>query len=539
MTELIRIDPTARLDALRSQVAQFRRTHIVVELPDGWEGLANAARMRLLQRQVQVQRCHMAVVTRDAATVRAAHAVGVPVFGEVETAFAREWRMDPTLPLVDLRNPALGLPEPPRYRREKVLTQTALPQQYQARQRRIATEERARRRSIPSWLVWVGYGGMAGLIVLLLALFGLFVLPAATITVTPGTAPLSVTTRLVADPDIEESNLAARKIKGRLVETIIEEQAVSNTSGSLQKPTINATGEVVFSNLGTEEVRVPLGTTVSTGTGTPVSFRTLNEGVIPGGVGQRVAVAVEALEPGISGNVRANTITNIDGPLRFRARVSNPNGTGGGGSELVRAVTQADKDKLLEETQARAEGRAVAALQEKLNPGEWLPPESVQTFVVAQAFDQYNDDAADQVNLTLRLLVQGVAVDEAEAREVLQAAAESEMPAQAKLVANSLVGQRVPGAAPVGRGVEFTMTVNADYVIPVDPAEVRSAVAGQTEEEAARTLNERWLLAAPPNFYRDPQWLATLPALPSRIQVRVNYGDTAAAGPAAAVPATP
>jgi hypothetical protein len=163
----------------------------------------------------------------------------------------------------------------------------------------------------------------------------------------------------------------------------------------------------------------------------------------------------------------------------------------------------------------------------------------VQTFVVAQAFDQYNDDAADQVNLTLRLLVQGVAVDEAEAREVLQAAAESEMPAQAKLVANSLVGQRVPGAAPVGRGVEFTMTVNADYVIPVDPAEVRSAVAGQTEEEAARTLNERWLLAAPPNFYRDPQWLATLPALPSRIQVRVNYGDTAAAGPAAAVPATP
>ena len=377
---------------------------------------------------------------------------------------------------------------------------------------------------------------MGGLILLMLATFGLYVLPAATITVTPGTAPLSVTTRLIADPDIDESNLAARKIKGRLVETIIEEQAASNTSGSLQKPTIKATGEVVFSNLGTAEVKVPVGTTVSTGTGTPVNFRTLSEGVIPGGVGQRASVAVEALDPGIGGNVRANTITNIDGPLRFRVRVSNPNGTGGGGSELVRAVTQEDKDKLLAATQTLAEGRAVAALQAKLNPGEWLPPESVQTFVVAQAFDQYNDDAADQVNLTLRILAQGVAVDEAEARDILQAAVESEMPEDAKLVANSLTAQRVPGAAPVGRGVEFTMTVNADYVIPVDPAAVRNAVAGKSEEDAAQALNERWLLAAPPAFYRDPQWLATLPALPSRIQVRVNYDDPAAASSAPATP---
>ncbi len=437
--------------------------------------------------------------------------------------------MEPTLPTVDLRNPALGLPEPPKWRRAGIIVRTALPSQFQARQRRIGIEERAQRRGTPAWLVWAGYGVMAALIVLLLAVFGLYVLPAATITITPGTAPLSVTTRLTADPDITESNLTARKIKGRLVETIIEEVAASTTSGSLQKPTIKATGEVVFSNLGTAEAKVPVGTTVSTGTGTPVNFRTLSEALIPGGVGQRVSVAVEALEPGIGGNVRANTITNIDGPLRFRARVSNPNATAGGGSELVRAVTQEDKDKLLADTQARAEAGAVAALQAKLNPGEWLPPESVQTFVVAQAFEQYNDDEADQVNLTLRLLAQGVAVDEAEARDVLQAAAENEMPPQAKLVADSLVAQRVPGAVPVGRGVEFTMTVNADYVIPVDPAEVRSAAAGKSEDDAARTLSERWLLAAPPTFYRDPDRLATLPALPSRIQVRVNYDEPSAA----------
>jgi hypothetical protein len=267
---------------------------------------------------------------------------------------------------------------------------------------------------------------------------------------------------------------------------------------------------------------------VSSGTGTSASFRTVSEAEIPGGVGQRVTVPIEALEPGIEGNVRPNAITNIDGPLRFRARVSSPNGTGGGGSELVGAVTQEDKDKLLAETVARAEARAVDALQSKVEAGEWLPAESVQTFVVAQAFDQYNDDEADQVNLTLRLLVQGVAVNENEARGILQLAVEDALPDDARLVADSLTAQRVPGAEALGRGVAFTMTVNADYLIPVDPGEVRSAAAGLTQEDAARVLQERWMLSAPPEFYQDPDWLGTLPALPSRIQVRVVLDEPTA-----------
>lgn len=527
MTELIIVPLDARLDAVRQQLAQYRRAAIVLEIPEGWDGLANAARMRLVQRQAIVQLCQVAIATRDAATVRAAGVVGIPVFADVSDALARTWQMEPALPYVDLRNPALGLPEPPPWRtdkrRNRILARTALPSQFRTRQERIAMEQRSDAHRRPAWLTWVGYGAFAVLLFSLLGLFARYVLPAATVTLRPGTQHVAVTARLQASPDLTESDIANARIQGRLVETVIEEAGIATTSGALQKPTIKARGEALFSNLGTAPVKVPVGTQLSTGTGTPVAFRTLAEAEIPGGVGQRVSIPIEAIEPGIEGNVRANTITNIDGPLRFRARVSNSNGTGGGGSELVKAVTQADKDALLEETLARAEARAYQALQEKIEAGEWLPAESVQTFVVAQAFDQYNDDAADQVNLTLRLLVQGVAVDEAEARDVLQAAVQKQIPQSGKLVADSLVAQRIPGAQAVGRGVEFTMTVGADYVIPVETAEVRSAVAGMSEEEAASVLQERWLLAAPPEFYRDPEWLKALPALPSRIQVRVEY----------------
>lgn len=527
MTELISVPLDARLDAVRQQMAHFRRAAIVLEIPEGWDGLSNPARMRLVQRQAIVQLCEVAIATRDAATARAAEVVGIPVYAEAADALHHTWHMETLYPWVDLRDPARGLPEAPPWRadkrRNRILTRSALPTQHHARQERIAMEKRSVARRMPPWMTWAGYGALAALLFLMLGLFARYVLPAATVTLRPGTEHVSVTTRLTASPDLTESDVANAKVKGRLVETTIEETGVALTSGALQKPTIKAQGTALFSNLGTASVKVPAGTQVSTGTGTPVSFRTLADAEIPGGVGQRVSVPIEALEPGVEGNVRANTITNIDGPLRFRVRVSNSDGTGGGGSELVKAVTQDDKDKLLAETQARAEARANQALQEKLQAGEWLPAESVQTFVVAQAFDQYNDDAADQVNLTLRLLAQGVAVDEAEARDVLQAAAQKQVPKDGKLVADSLVAQRIPGAQAVGRGVEFTMTVGADYVIPIEAAEVRSAVAGLSEEKATQVLQERWLLAAPPEFYQDPDWLKSLPALPSRIQVRVDY----------------
>lgn len=531
MVEFLSVSPDARLDAVRRQVAQFRGRQIALQLPPGWAELNNPARMRLLQRQVQAQRSELALITADDDATKAAHALGIPVFLHAQDAAQREWRMDPLLPWVDPRHPAAALPEPPLWRRSKLIAHRAQPTLHKARQERIAAEARVRRRTPPAWLSWSGYALFGALVLLLLGLFARYVLPAATITMRPGVQQLSVTTQLVANPDLEESDLAGAQIKGRLIETIVEETGSIATTGALQRPTVKATGQVVFSNLGTGEVRVPIGTGVSTSTGTPVNFRTVAEATIPGGVGQRVTVPIEALVPGVEGNVRANTITNIDGPLRFRARVSNPNGTGGGGSELVRAVTQEDKDILLAEVQARVEARAIQALQEKLEAGEWLPPESVNTFIVAQAFDQYNDDAADQLGLTLRLLVQGIAINDAETREVLQAAVQAQVPSRGRLVADSLVAQRLPGATPIGRGVEFTVTVNADFVTPVEPAEVRSAVAGLSEEEATRVLQERWLLAAPPEFYRDPQWLGSLPALPSRIQVRIDYGTPVSSRP--------
>jgi hypothetical protein len=206
--------------------------------------------------------------------------------------------------------------------------------------------------------------------------------------------------------------------------------------------------------------------------------------------------------------------------------VSNPGGTGGGGSQLAAVVTQQDRDKLLAQLEASAAAKAYDALKGELKPGEWLPPEAIQTFVVAQAFSHFNDEPASELTLTLRSLVSGVAVDEATARNLLFAAAQTRVPTNGKLVATSLTTQRVPGAIIDNGTVQFTVTVNADYVVPIDPAEVRKIAAGRSPQTVMNELQKRLLLVRAPDIYQDPAWMKTLPPFGNRIQVRIEYADS-------------
>ncbi|MDQ3250487.1 MAG: baseplate J/gp47 family protein, partial [Chloroflexota bacterium] len=494
-------------------------------LPDGWIELDNVARMRLLQRQAQIQRCHQGLITRDETTRKAARQLGIPVFRQEAEAERRAWQMNPSLPLIHPRNPAAGLPDSPSaQRRVGLVERLGRPAAHQTRQRHIQAAKNDRR-PLPFWVRTLSVVGVGSLIVLFLALFALYVLPAATITLTPGRKPVVAVVQVVANPSLTEVDLEINQLPARLIETNLEETGVLPTTGSQQKPSDKARGTVVFSNLTATPALIPLGSTVSTSTGTPVLFRTVEASSLEGRVGARATVPVEAVEAGTDGNVRANSINTVEGAVRFRVRVGNPDGTVGGDSQQVRIVTQQDRDTLLAQLQAQTQAKAQAALQAELGVGEWLPPESLQTVLVEPAFSQFNDEVADVLTLTLRSLVQGVAVSEAATRDLLVGAVQRDMPEQGKLVADSLTVQRMPGAIAIENSIQFTVTVNAEYVVPIDPADVRAIVAGKTPAVATTGLQARWLLASSPIIYQDPQWLSTLPQLDNRIQVRIQYGD--------------
>lgn len=522
MTVVINVEPIMNGEAVRRLLARARAQRVVFNLPEGWTELDNMARMRLLQRQAQLLRKDVALITEDDATRTAAKQVGVPVFTHPEDALHGNWQIRPVSPLVDPRQPESGLPEAPHWEREDLLQRIQKEGARQTRQHRIHTEK-SYRRPTPTWLRWSWNIAAGAIIILFLSGFAFYILPAATITLTPGQETIAVAVPLTADPTLDVADVEDGLLTARLVETNISEQGTTRTTGSSQRAAGVATGSVVFSNLSNAAVRIPAGTIVSTGTGTPVNFRTTNEVEVPGGFNESVSAFIEAVEPGTQGNVQSNTITTVSGALRSRVRVTNPAPTSNGGSQLVSVVTQEDRDRLLAETTARAEADAYQRLQEGLNEGEWLPPESVQTFVIAQAFTGFNDEAADELALDMNVLAQGTAVEDALISEAALAALRNAVPQRGQLVADTITFQREPGAVSIGRTVAFTVTARAEYVVPVDPDEVRELVAGLTPEEAIAAMQSRWPLARPPEIYRDPELLPTLPTIPSRMQVRIEY----------------
>lgn len=533
LTEILHIDPDATAEAVRRRLARVDGAQVAVVLPNGWGELNSVPRLRLIQRQAVARNQQIALVTRDLSTRQAAQQLGIPVYGSENGLGSRAWQMTPALPVVDPRQPAAGLPAPPAWRtpggqaagkgRDAI---TARPSLHRSRQRRIRAAE-AWRRPAPLWLQLIGYVLVGAFLLAVLAAFAVYVLPAATVTVVPGQQQLEVPVTLTASPAFEVVDVQAGRLPGRLMETYLELSGTIATSGSEQAAQGRAVGQVVFTNQTNRTVPIPAGTIVSTSTGNRIDFRTTSDVEVPAPLGTQVTVGIEALDEGVQGNARANTITTVSGALRTQVGVTNPNTTGGGQSALTRVVKQVDKDTLLEQVYAQAQAEAFGRLQPELRENEWLAESSVQTYIVAQFFDHFNDEPAEELNLTLRVLVQGVAVDQEVAREIAMTSLQSAVPERGKLVADSIQFFVDPNATVNDRTVSFTVVGRGSYVIPIDNRELRSAIAGLSPEEATALLQEEWLLQRPPDFYVDPDWFGTLPRFGSRIQVRVEFDEAA------------
>ena len=535
MTEILHIEPDATAEAVRRRLARIDGAQVAVVLPNGWGELNSIPRLRLIQRQAVARNQQIALVTHDLSTRQAAQQLGIPVYGNEAGLANRTWQMTPALPTIDPRRPAAGLPEAPAWRtvngEAKGKARAAIagrPSLHRSRQQRIRAAE-AWRRPAPLWLRLIGYTLVGGFLLAVLATFAIYVLPAATVTVVPGQRQVEAPVTLTASPSVEAVDVQGRLLPGRLMESYIELTGTIATSGSEQAAQGKAVGQVVFTNQTNRTVRIPAGTIVSTSTGSRADFSTTSDTEVPGPQGTQATADIEALEEGVQGNARANTIATVSGALRTQVGVTNPGATGGGQSALVRVVKQIDKETLLEQVNAQAKNEAFARLKPELRADEWLAESSIQTFIVAQFFDHFNDEPADQLGLTLRVLVQGVAVDQTTARKIAMAALQEAVPERGKLVADSIQFLVDPSTTVSDRTVRFTIVGRGNYVIPIDNRELRSAVAGLSIDEATALLQKEWLLQQPPEFYIDPDWFGTLPTFGSRIQVRVEF-DQAARG---------
>lgn len=518
-TETVSLASQATLPGILSHLRNAQADRVLFVVPPGLP--LKAIDLRVLRREAAAVRRNVALVTADPRLRTLAAREGISTFRSPSWARRMRWyRLRPD-PIPKARPATPAEPEVP--------PAAGLFAKHSPTGFRPVTFSRAfARRPSPWW-------ALLGLTLCLLAVFGglvyalTIIIPSATVTLAPAAESLRATAAVKA---IQDARLDAEGgvVPAQALSVQVSGDARTQTTGRSNEPATKARGQVVFINRSGRQITVPAGTVVSTGTGNNVSFATASDlSLVPGG---RATVPVEALQPGPSGNVRAGTVTRVEGPLALLVLVANETGFSGGTTAQMGVVTEDDKVRLQAQLFEELKKEALERLNERAEGQRFIPPESVNYIPLSPTFTPFVGEVSPDLYLSMSVQAVGLAVDLAAANRAAMTRLQASMPPGTRLISDTL--RYIPGAVVLEdpRTVSFSVTGEGTLLRGADEAAVRSAILGLSPEEAEKVLLEQFSLALPPDIRLGPDWLPyivpiKLPLLPWRIRVVVDW-DTAA-----------
>jgi hypothetical protein len=519
MTTTIQLTPQDTLPSLLARLQSAAGDRVLFVLPPGLA--LSAVDLHALRREAAASERGLALITSDAGLRATADRMGISTFRSQARGERASWRRfrPERSRLAVPTGPAQAAP-PPR----PGLFARRSPSGF----RPLAFLRSFVRRSSPWWTnlllsfcLLLLLGGM----VLALAA----VVPAAEVTLVPAAEPIRVTVALKA---VQDSGLDTQAgiLPAKAIRVQLAGEASLPTTGRRHEPSAKAAGKVVIINRTARLLTVPSGTILSTATGDNVRFSvTEQQQVEPNG---RTTLSVEAVLPGPTSNVRAGTVTRVEGPLSLSAVVTNDAPTSGGGSAEVGVVTEEDQARLQSQLFEDLKQKALEQLREKLDPGTFLAPESVSYLAMSPTFTPFVGDVSPDLFLSMSVQAEGLSVDARAGDQLVLSRLQATMPPGSRLISDTV--HFIPGAIVVEdpRTVSFSMTAEGTLLQGLDTREVRRTVLGMLPDQAMAALTQRFALAESPQVHLGPDWLplivpTKMPILPWRIRVQVDW-DAAA-----------
>jgi hypothetical protein len=495
--EVIYLEPEDTLAAIRERLRTSAASRVLLVVPKECSALDSLVDLKLLARQAAALDKGVALVTGNRNLREQARSLGLRTYSSTAWAKRGKWASLPRGGHQDAMRP---------------VTQRSL-------RKAIADPATSAGVSLGS-VVILGVAFLAMLA--FLGLMGAAFVPTAAVTLRPVVYPVSTTLTVQASPGLEEVDFVSLRVPARVVETEIVGDDELATTALRDEPEARASGEVVFTNRRSEATTVFSDTIVATSGGTTIRFRTTEEVTIPPGAGSRSRATVEAVEPGPSGNVPSYSINRVEGPLDRQVNVINVAPTEGGGMSQVRYVTGADKDQLRELSLHNLREQGYTALISQLEEQETLARESLVAVILSETYDRFPGEAAEYLNLHMRVLVRGTVIDRADI----------ELLGLRMLQLEVREGfQLLPGETEVQIGeisdVQYDGTMVMDVIArgsswaEIDELQIRESIRGMSAEGAQEYLARHLSLAAPPVVELSPDWWKRVPWLPFRIAVEV------------------
>jgi hypothetical protein len=356
-----------------------------------------------------------------------------------------------------------------------------------------------------------------GIVLSLVVIVGLS-LPSAQIILSPSLEKASFDFRIdLAEADIGETTIGLIPIQ--IIKLKSKGDSTTESSGLAQVPASFATGKVTFTSMSQGTIQIPVNTTIRTAAETGIRFRTTRPAILEDEIGSEVEVPIEALTPGWIGNVPANAISLVEGPLGLLVTVSNQEATSGGQVEIRNKVLQVDLDELEEKLihtltqEAEEEGMASQP------PDRILVEGSLELLdVIHRGSDHSPGEVADAVSLELSLEFSALslAIKDLEVLAMIQLAdhlSPDHLPVPGTYTFSAQL-------QPINEGLDqrwIQIVVEVDTYQGLDVVPMKRLIRGRNPSDATELLIQRYPLSKRPEFVIKPGWYPILPILDQRI----------------------
>ena len=475
-TQVIHLEADDNITAVRARLEKAEASRVLLVVPPRCQALDSLLDFKLLQRYAESLALEVALVTNSSKRRVLARQLGFSVF------VAARWGQTRT-----------------RWRRPKAIQRWG---------KRLSWGER----------IFGAFVFLAAISALLAV--ALLIVPGAEIILVLANEAIDATVQVQADPELEWIDYDTGQIPARVVQAQIEGTAQVPVSGTKDAADEPARGLVFFINNINQPVTVPEGMVIATSTGTTIKFTTVEEVTVQGTVGAVAEVEVVAVDPGPSGNVRANLINMIEGPLSLQVRVSNPEAMEGGSVKQVGMVTRADQERLKAVLLQQLQQAAYSQLGERLEEGEFLASESVAVdHIVTEEYDKSIEEQTDFLTLEMEVMFRGTAVGEEDANALIWAALEAVVPEGFALASQGLQYQRGEITDVEDGKVSFVMRGFGLVMAGVDEKAIKEAIRGQPLDLAEEYLSQNLRLEEPPVIEVTPTWPGRVPWLGFRINI--------------------
>lgn len=508
--EYIQIDAGEDLASVRDRLSFIRGRPVLLIWPESGTALQRKLDLVLVQREARRRAIRLALVTHDERVIHHARELNISTFETIKESRKTRWKRGRTRVFARRDRKPERDPEP----------EALMPHASRVRAPR-------RRRSLLGRVVL-----RLGILILVLGLVAgvmLLIVPGATVRLALLERQLEVDVTVIANPEAQNVNIERGVIPATVLRVAVDTTGTMSTTGERVEEGARATGTVVFTNQTADALTIPANTTLSTSAGTPIVFQTTAPVTLAAGTGQRAEAPIQAMQAsaGGVGNVDTGLINTVIGPLENDVTVRNFAPTSGGEARRLPLVTQRDRERLLANVRGQLQSIAFNEMRGRISETSFVILETIRISEERGDWTTYSHDVgavSPTLTLTMRAVVEAVAIDERFARQIAFARLSAEKPRGLVLVPESVVTTR-GAVADITPERRITFNVRAEGITraEVDLNRLRRGLAGRTPAEAAEWLALETALApdVSPQFFITPEGFPRLPLLAPRISLEV------------------